>query len=370
MRLHESLLAALSVLIFAVGDAGCGSRSNPASCEGGPTEVLYGMPAGSLLNTSVTNIIDPCTGEFSSGSSSTVPFLGSGGIAASNARFLYVSVGSYIFAASIDPSNGNLTSLATSPFSFPGRSIQGLAATADGSLLYAADAAGGVDAFQVNGTTGALSLLSGSPFGSGADYQPVIHPLGSFLYATDYADGNVLAFTIGSTGALTPIQGSPFSLPGGGGSKPLGIIDTGNFVYVAMGGSNQIAGFSVNSATGALAPISGSPFAAGDYPGDLAWSGSFLYVVNEADGNISGYRMDGAAGTLTQLAGSPFLVDRSVGVVAIDPTGKYMFVSTSVGVLSANIDAPTGALTLNPGGGANDGALWLAVVQLPPSAAQ
>jgi 6-phosphogluconolactonase (cycloisomerase 2 family) len=320
-----------------------------------------------MENVSITAMIDPCTGAFASVSAST-SFLGNSGMAAVNGRFLYISVGSAILASSIDPTNGALTSLAGSPFAFPGRTIQGLAATPSGSFLYAADAAGGVDGFQVNGTTGALSLLSGSPFGSATENQIVISPSGDYLYATDYADGEVLAFAIGSTGPLTPIPGSPFSLPGGAGSNPLDIVDTGNFVYVAMSGSNQIAGFSANPATGALAVIPGSPFAAGDPLEDLAWSGSFLYAV--ADASIPGYRIDPASGALAQLAGSPFFADRSVGLIAIDPSGKYMFVSTSVGIDGADIDPSSGALTQNAAGGSIDGVLWLTVVQLPSSGSQ
>ncbi len=363
------LLVAFSSLLFAVGDAGCGSHNNLPSCSGGPAEVLYAEPANGLLNTSVTAMIDLCTGGFASASSSTA-FLGNSGMTAVNGRFLYVSAGSAILASSIDSTNGALTSLAGSPFAFPGRSIQGLAATPSGSFLYAADAAGGVDAFQVNSVTGALSLLSGSPFGSATENQIVTDPSGNYLYATDYADGEILALAIGATGALTPVQGSPFSLPGGAGSKPLDIVDTGSFVYVSLGANNQIAGFSVTAATGALATVSGSPFAAANYPGDLAWTGSLLYVVNGNAGDISGYRIDPASGALAQLAGSPLVVDRSVGIIAIDPSGKYMFVSTSVGLDGFDIDPSSGALTQNAAGASNDGFLLLTVVQLPSSTVQ
>lgn len=369
-------LKLLLLVVFMPVMGGCGSHGNTSICTvncGGSSsaEFLYGSPGDSLLNTFLTAEIDLGTGGFSSVSVTTVPFLNSHGIVAVNARFLYISWSSDIYGYSINPSTGALTSLTGSPFPMPsGRSPQGLAATTDGKFLYGADAAGGIDAFQVDNATGKLSLVPSSPFGSGANYQVAVDPSGSSLYATDYADDKVLGFTIASTGALAPVQSSPFALPGQGVGKPLGIVDTGGFLYVSLSGSNQIAGFSIDSQTGLLTAIPGSPFAAGDLPAVLVRSGSFLYAANENDGNISGYRIDSTSGALTQISGSPFLSGKSAQDIAIDSSGKYLFVSESIGIIGCDIDASSGTLTQNATSVSNDGALWMTVVQPPSSAAQ
>ena len=246
------------ILILFLFMQGCGSQSSQtvcnSNCGGTPgSEFLYGVPASSLLNTFVTTAINLTTGGFSSVSITTPPILSSNGIVVMDARFLYVSVGTQIFGYSINPATGGITPLSGSPVGLAaGRAPQGLAATPNSYLLYAADAAGGIDAFHVDSSTGVLSAISGSPFGSGKDYQVTVDSSGRFLYATDSVDGEILAFTIGSSGALTPISGSPFALPGQAASKPYGILDTGSFLYTALGSFNQIAAFSVNSTTGAL----------------------------------------------------------------------------------------------------------------------
>ena len=196
-------------------------------------------------------------------------------------------------------------------------------------------------------------------------------PTGKFLYASNDNDpvDSISAFTIEPSGALTPVPNSPFAITGptGGTSEPFGIVDTGSFVYTTLS-TNQVAAFSVNSATGALTSVPGSPFAAGIIPSFLVVANNFLYVQHQ-DGSISGYSIDSSSGALTPLAASPF-VGLNAGTLATDPSGKYLYLGTFDGVQGYNIDSTTGALTqgaANFGEGA--GVLWLTTVQLPSSAA-
>ena len=175
------------ILILFLFMQGCGSQSSQtvcnSNCGGTPgSEFLYGVPASSLLNTFVTTAINLTTGGFSSVSITTPPILSSNGIVVMDARFLYVSVGTQIFGYSINPATGGITPLSGSPVGLAaGRAPQGLAATPNSYLLYAADAAGGIDAFHVDSSTGVLSAISGSPFGSGKDYQVTVDSSGRFL---------------------------------------------------------------------------------------------------------------------------------------------------------------------------------------------
>ena len=81
------------------------------------------------------------------------------------------------------------------------------------------------------------------------------------------ADGldNVSAYTIdGTTGALTPVAGSPF--PAGVGPTSVTVDATGQFAYVANAGSSNVSAYAIDTTTGALTPVAGSPFATGVNP--------------------------------------------------------------------------------------------------------
>jgi Lactonase, 7-bladed beta-propeller len=61
------------------------------------------------------------------------------------------------------------------------------------------------------------------------------------------------------------------------------------FVYVTNLSSNNVSAYAINASTGALTQLTGSPFAAGYQPSGVAIdsSGKFLYVAN--NGSISGH---------------------------------------------------------------------------------
>ncbi len=119
--------------------------------------------------------------------------------------------------------------------------------------------------------------------------------------------GNVSAYTIdGTTGALTEIPGSPF--PARSYPTSVTVYPTGQFAYVANGGSNNVSAYTIDGTTGALTPVAGSPFPAGSLPSSVTVdpTGQFAYVANINSNNVSAYTIDGTMGALTPLAGSPF----------------------------------------------------------------
>jgi len=356
-----------------VGNADGASKD---ACRKKGREALYGF-AISRLNLSETATIDLCTGGFSSASSGPVPFFANSSAVATKAGFLYISNsfingssnnGSQIFVYSIDQADGKITQIPGSPFFLfpPPISIQGLATTPDGRFLYGADDSGNIFAFRLNKATGVPTSLPNSPFASGPNSQLVVDPSGKFLYATDDdVIGSVLAFAIDSTGALSPVPGSPFVIASPSvalNTEPYGILDTGSFVYVALSGTNQVAAFSVDSATGALTRVPGSPFSAGNAASLFAIAHNFLYVVNAADGTVSAYSINPASGALTPVPGSPF--GSGGGTLAIDPSEKYLYLGTFKGVQSYNINSTTGALSLGSGRLGEQGVLWLTIVRL------
>jgi 6-phosphogluconolactonase len=99
-----------------------------------------------------------------------------------------------------------------------------------------------------------------------------IDPGGRYLYVANQGSNNISAFAVdGTTGNLTSVAGSPFSA----GAAPNGInVDTsGKFVMATNSQSNNISVFEILS-HGQLQQISGSPFAAGNLPSGIGSNGT------------------------------------------------------------------------------------------------
>lgn len=288
------------------GDAACPIQPGP--------QFLYATSSsGQVLSFEVDN----STGGLSSPASIPGPAM-TLGLAASGFQFLYVtdSLSAEIDGYSINPTSGTLSALAGSPFSTGPLSFPvGLAASSL-SILYVTDA-GRIDAYNV--TTGMPSALASSPFSSGNGFAVVLSPSGKFLFETNIdPPGGVFAFTVDGTGALTEVQDSPFPIPGQtvANSRPLGMVTdpSGNFVFVALNATNQVAAFSVDQTTGALTPVPSSPFATGLSPTTLVVANTFLYAMNSGDQTISAYTINSANGVLAPVNGSPFLAGATAGM--------------------------------------------------------
>jgi len=214
-----------------------------------------------------------------------------------------------------------------------------------------------VSAYSID-ATGALTPI-GTPVAAGSlPISVAVDPAGRFVYVANIDSDDVSAYTIGATGALTP-TGPP--VPAGLYPHSVTMDPTGRFVYVAnlgniLLGPGTVSAYSID-ATGALTPI-GAPVAAGTGPIAVAVdaTGRFVYVANNGPvlgaGDVSAYSV-GVTGTLTQI-GTPAPVDSppsSPTSIAVDPAGRFVYVATAssgniVGndVCALSIDA-TGALT-------------------------
>lgn len=90
-------------------------------------------------------------------------------------------------------------------------------------------------------------------------------PTGRFGYVANRTSNSVTAYSIdGTTGALMQVAGSPFPA----GSLPMSVTvnPTGRFAYVANFGSHDVSAYTINGTTGALVPLTGSPLPSGSYP--------------------------------------------------------------------------------------------------------
>lgn len=170
-----------------------------------------------------------------------------------------------------------------------------------------------------------------------------LNPTGKFVYlSTGYNGGtSIYGYAIGSTGLVTPITGSPFSSGGG----TLKFAPTGKFAFTNVPSTNSVQVFSVNTTTGVLTTIG---FAStGNNPQDLFLTpkGTFLYTPNVNASTISGFSVNPTTGALTPVPGSPFPVSGGAALMAVHPSGKFLYVEAGITISVFSINATTGVLT-------------------------
>jgi 6-phosphogluconolactonase len=173
-----------------------------------------------------TGALSPIPGSpFPTGSAGSFP--GPSAMVVNN-NILYVALtgtvnpNNKIVAFAIDPTTGVLTALPGSPFvtgsdplyiAFVPVTLVGFQA-----FLYTANVQDStISAFAADDNTGVLTPVPGSPYAAGTSLGGLaVTPTGTsngsfFLYAADPQAKTVRAFTInGTTGALSPVPGSPF----------------------------------------------------------------------------------------------------------------------------------------------------------------
>jgi 6-phosphogluconolactonase len=277
----------------------------------------------------------------------------------------------------IEGNSGTLTPVAGSPFPAPNSGE--MTVDPSGRFLYMSGPPTvtviTIDAFAIDRSTGAVSPVPGSPFSDGATVSSpaiggalsvTVDPTGQFLFATNRtgSQDNVSALRIdSSSGALSLVPGSPFAVPGGGngGNDVWGAVmdPHGKFVFVSECCSlhDGVVPFAIDHATGAPTPVPGSPFTkAGDPPSlTVDPQGKFVYGSGFAT-HIFGMRIDRGTAALTPVPGSPYSTIRGLPIrEAVDPTGKFLYITTDApfsthGETEAfSIDRATGALTIVPG---------------------
>ena len=205
---------------------------------------------------------------------------------------------------------------------------------------------------RIDASSGRLVEIPQSPFSVGAQspYSVSMHPSGHFVYVAARW-GGVVAFTMDDqSGVLTLVPGSPFAAQKR--TRSLMVHPSGRFVYATNAHSNSISAYRVNERTGALSPVSGSPFSTGaqmvvdpvarrimDAPPESGGapfrvevhpSGRFIFVTNSMGLSLSVLKVDAGSGVLTPVKGSP--VDTGGGgrpyAVSVHPSGRFVYVSS------------------------------------------
>lgn len=225
-----------------------------------------------------------------------------------------------------------------------------------------------ISGYTVNGTTGGLSAIAGSPFANVlAPSAIAVSPNGFFAFATNSQTNKVTSFRVGTDGGVLLASGTSTSPnPAHVGTTPSAVAisrDT-QFLYVANRGSDSVTAFSIGS-TGILTLIpsaTGTPnpvAAGGSAPVSLIGSSNdrFLYVANNADNTVSVFQIE-ASGLLKLVppAGSnknPASVGGTAPTaLALSSTGQFLYVANreSNNVTAFQVET-SGLLTLIPTAG-------------------
>lgn len=184
----------------------------------------------------------------------------------------------------------------------------------------AADPSQAVYVYQLNGTTGQLTLTQNTPIPTPATQLSYIYASQSYVYLVDAqggtTPGQILPYTVGTNGALQSVVGGVVNNTGTTANPGPMIVDhTGAFLYLTnqgpnltptSAGSSVSAFYIVTGSTGAgqLQPIA-SPviFGSGSSPRCILEdpSNQFLYTANYATSTITGAVINQQAGTLSAL---------------------------------------------------------------------
>ena len=228
-----------------------------------------------------------------------------------------------------------------------------VAAHPSGTLVYAADFRGRVYGYRVSRDDGTLAAVPSSPrIIGGQAITAAIDPQGRVLYVGNTGDNSLYVFAIdGSTGELSAVNGSPLAL----GATPAGIAfhPTAALAFVSSAAQSAAGGggihvFNVDAAGKPAGEIADSPFFPTLFGGALVMhpSGKFLY---DSAFGVHAYSI-APSGALTELAQSPHpgaASDNSAIDIAVEPTGHYLYASSNAAgkVTAYGVDATTGAFT-------------------------
>jgi len=149
---------------------------------------------------------------------STSPFTMPGGesldqiIMEKNGRYFYTPLSSGGIAAfALNSSTGVLADVPGSPF-FRTKSLTCIAADPAGRFIYTCNRDGSIDGFEIDEDTGTLNELAGYPVVTPSLLTSiVVDPGGSFIYTASMPESLIYGFGVnGSTGEISPLAGSPF----------------------------------------------------------------------------------------------------------------------------------------------------------------
>jgi len=271
-----------------------------------------------------------------------VPQTSSGGTV-NTGDFLYVGNGNNTYIAGFGvSSSGALSVLSGSPYN-NGVAAQSLAVTPSNTFLYAGTT-GGIYVYAIN-SNGSITVQNS---GSAAAQDVIatamqVDSTGNYLLAVGIST-SLQAQAIGiyqidaTTGLLTALTGSPLALYTGTAATatvvtPTAMLITPNnsIVYVSLGslGVQVLTLGSGGALSAGTAPTFLPPRSTSTSPADYGLAsnpGSTFLFVAEINTGLRELSI-GTNGTLNEISGSPYAVGTGPTGVSLDVTGSYVYVA-------------------------------------------
>lgn len=343
---------------FSTGTAGAGASNISVVCTT-PTHVAYSSGNGGGMAFG----IDPTSGRLTPfgafGSGSISDAFGASIAADPTGKFVYeITSGGTINSYSVNTATGSLTRVS---FVASAQSPRNIAVDPTGKFaLVSYSQTNVMDVYSINATTGELTKVTGSPFtiSSWGLGGIAFDPTGKFVFVTEANDGgqNISVHSLNpTTGFLTAVPGSPFS--NNGRSFSIAVDPTGKFLissyfHTATADPRGVSAFTINPATGALANVGSIAFADFAAPASIAIepTGKFVYV--DYNGSVLIYSIDAMTGALTSV-GTQSGTGGPRSDISFDPTGTHAYINTppspmgGVGsITNYAINPTTGLLTV------------------------
>jgi 6-phosphogluconolactonase len=196
----------------------------------------------------------------------------------------------------------------------------------------------------VTGLAGSRLVLQTNGLTSGTTIGPAANGsypnlFGEFFTGATY---NITVATQPTTPSQTCIVQNGSGIISGSDIDNVQVVCTtnpGRFLYTPAVAQDAVVGYEIDASSGALATLTGSPFADRARPVGVAVDsgGNFAYVVN-TDGTHNGlsvFSIDRGNGALSRA--SYFDLELEIPrAVAVDPSGKFVFVTTSTACLGTS----------------------------------
>ncbi len=244
--------------------------------------------------------------------------------------------------------DGTLTPSAAPALSLAGM-LSSLAVDTTGTQLFATfENFDTLVRISIDAGTGALSIPGGGTRMTGD--MPVglaVHPNGDFLFVANNGSDEVSIFAIAESGAVSVVGGT---FPTGSQPASISLDASGSYAYVANSGSNDVSVYSVNQGTGVLTlsetlRTRSAPSSVAQVTGaaPIAAAPQFLYALGADDDTINAFSVDPASGALTP-AGAAIMTGMDPSSLAIDPMGRFL-------VAINETDQTVQSFTIGVGGG-------------------
>ena len=355
----------VAVLVVLAGfSLSCGSSQNTSSPN---SDAYVTLPAwGSLLLLHV----DGATGQLSTGAQTPQQQdFTPAGLAFLSSKNIVYAINAFDDTISIfNVGNDGTLTLGSTPVAV-GATPNGVIIDPSGKYLLVTNnfssgggisSGGAVSVFSIDASTGALSPL-GSPVPANTNPTEILFThSGQFVYVTNPEIGMVTGFSF-TNGVLSLVPGTPVSSGQGGGALGLAVDASDQFLYVTnpsatnpppnQATTGNISGFNIDATSGALTPMIGSPFTstvggAGPTSITVDPTGRLVYAVTPGSSlSVWCFQITYPNGQLVLVPNSPFSVAAGGLFALFDPSGRFFYIGSAIGIEAYTYNPSTGVLT-------------------------